>query len=45
MSCTAFVGPYADLDACPECGEARLDVRARGNTRPHAVFHTIPIGP
>ena len=44
-SCTAFVGPYADLDACPECGEARLDVRARGNTRPRAVFHTIPIGP
>ena len=44
-SCTAFVGPYADLDACPECAEARFDVHARGHTRPHAVFHTIPIGP
>ncbi|KIM55008.1 hypothetical protein SCLCIDRAFT_135597 [Scleroderma citrinum Foug A] len=46
-SCTAFVGPYADLDTCPECSEARFDQQwqNRGNKHPHAVFHTIPIGP
>ena len=46
-SCTAFVGPYADLDTCPECGEACFDQQwqNRGNKHPHVVFHTIPIGP
>ena len=45
--CVAFIGPYADLDTCSECGEPRFDQlqQNRGNKCPCAVFHTIPIGP
>jgi hypothetical protein len=49
-SCGAFVGPWADLDDCPTCGEARYDEkkleRSHGRLKvPRAVFQTIPIGP
>ena len=49
-SCTAFVGPYADYDMCPECGQHRFDqikfTKSNGRIKnPRAVFHTIPIGP
>ena len=46
-SCVAFIGPYADLNTCPECGEPHFDQlwQNRGNKCPHAVFHTIPIDP
>ncbi|KAI5988653.1 hypothetical protein F5J12DRAFT_786832 [Pisolithus orientalis] len=46
-SCTTFVGPYAHLDTCPECDEPHYDQlrQNRGVKHPHAVFHTIPIGP
>lgn len=49
-SCTAFVGPYANLDSCPTCNEPRYDPiqlqRSRGHIKcPRQVFHTFPIGP
>lgn len=40
-SCTAFTGPYAELDSCPYCGTSRLDDKSK----PRQVFHTIPLGP
>lgn len=40
-SCTAFTGPYSDLDACPYCGKARFDSQGQ----PTKKFYTIPIGP
>ena len=49
-SCAAYVGPFADLDSCPECSEPRYDQvkfnRSNGRVKhPRAVFHTIPIAP
>jgi len=49
-SCAAYVGPFADLDSCPECSEPQYDQvrfdRSNGRIKhPHAVFHTIPIAP
>ena len=47
-SCVAFVGPFSELDACPECNEPHFDEhhQTHANKRiPCAVFHTIPIGP
>ena len=49
-SCAAYVGPFADLDSCPECSEPRYDQvrfdRSNGRIKhPRAVFHTIPIAP
>ena len=49
-SCTVFVGPYAHLDWCPECNEARYDQMRLENSGGdikalHAVFNTIPITP
>ena len=40
-SCTAFTGPYAELDSCPYCGTSHLDDKSK----PRQVFHTIPLGP
>ncbi|KIM52276.1 hypothetical protein SCLCIDRAFT_141549 [Scleroderma citrinum Foug A] len=47
-SCVAFVGPFLELDACPECDEPRFNVHHQTHTNKHiprVVFHTIPIGP
>ncbi|KIK25411.1 hypothetical protein PISMIDRAFT_9618 [Pisolithus microcarpus 441] len=49
-SCAAYVGPFSDLDTCPECDEPRYDQvklnRSSGRVKhPRAVFHTIPIAP
>ncbi|KIK23437.1 hypothetical protein PISMIDRAFT_100434 [Pisolithus microcarpus 441] len=49
-SCAAYVGPFSDLDACPECDEPRYDQiklnKSQGKVKhPRAVFHTIPIAP
>ena len=49
-SCAAFVGPYAHLDRCPECNEARYDQTRLENSggsikAPRAVFNTIPVAP
>ena len=44
----AFVAMYADLDTCPECGEARYDPDKFAKTGikvPRKQFTTIPIGP
>ncbi|KAF7325517.1 hypothetical protein MKEN_00400800 [Mycena kentingensis (nom. inval.)] len=40
-SCCCFVGPYAKLDACPYCDEARRDRRGR----PRATFEYLPLIP
>ncbi|KAG1737226.1 hypothetical protein EDB19DRAFT_1637220, partial [Suillus lakei] len=49
-SCGAFIGLWADLDACPTCGEPHYDQKqlqwSHGCTKvPHAVFQTIQINP
>ena len=42
-----FVGPFADLDHCPECGEARYEPqKPRAKRRvPRRTFQTMPLGP
>ena len=49
-SCVGFTGPYAELEHCPDCGEARYkakDLEESGGERkvPRQVFTTFPIGP
>ena len=47
-SCVAFVGPFSELDACPECDEPRFNEHHQTHTNkriPCVVFHMIPIGP
>lgn len=39
-SCAAFTGPFASLQSCPICSEARFE-----GTEPRRKYHTIPIGP
>jgi hypothetical protein len=48
-TCLAFVGPFAQYDACPTCGESRYDLvqlaASNGKKKvPRQVFHSIPIG-
>ena len=38
------MGPYLQLEDCPECGEARYTISGRKKI-PRAVFNTIPVGP
>ncbi|KAF9219000.1 hypothetical protein BS17DRAFT_718821 [Gyrodon lividus] len=47
-SCLAFVGPLADQETCPICGEERFDQiklwrSGRQVRAPCAVFNTIPL--
>jgi hypothetical protein len=49
-SCAGFTGPYAELEHCPGCGEARYkakDLAESGGERkvPRQVFTTFPVGP
>lgn len=47
-SCMAFVGPWALLQECPECGESRYDPEKLTQTRkevPRQRVCTIPLGP
>lgn len=49
-SCAAYVGPFTNLDTCPECQEPRYNQvklnKSNGRIKhPRAVFHTIPISP
>jgi hypothetical protein len=49
-SCVGFTGPYADMESCPRCGEARYNQKEfqdSGGLRkvPRKVFTTLPIGP
>ena len=48
--CVAYTGPFAELEACPVCGEPRYDPillhKSHGRTeRPQQQFHTMPVGP
>ncbi len=48
--CITYTGPFAGLDTCPVCSEARYDrcrlESSHGKERvPRKEFHTIPIGP
>lgn len=42
-SCCCFTGPYADLDKCPYCNEARY--HAGANKTPRKRFTYIPLTP
>ncbi|KDQ14423.1 hypothetical protein BOTBODRAFT_110097, partial [Botryobasidium botryosum FD-172 SS1] len=47
-SCIGFTGPFADLEACPECAAPRYDPltwESLGKKVPQQTFYTIPIGP
>ncbi|KAF9495139.1 hypothetical protein BDN71DRAFT_1448025 [Pleurotus eryngii] len=47
-SCHAFTGPFADLDHCSVCGEARykpIELEMHNKKIPRQQFHTIPLGP
>jgi len=47
-SCMAFVGPWAELQACPECSEPRYDIEKlahSGKEVPRQQACTIPLGP
>jgi hypothetical protein len=49
-TCVAYVGPYRDLEICPQCGEARYDpIKLAASSNKTKVtrqeFHTIPISP
>jgi hypothetical protein len=49
-SCVAFVGPFSELEQCPDCNEprydqTRLNASAGSIKVPCSVFHTIPIAP
>jgi hypothetical protein len=39
ISCVGFTGPYAQLDKCPNCGQARRDAAGA----PRKQFFTIPL--
>jgi hypothetical protein len=41
-SCIAYTGPFANFDACPECGAPRLDPLTKKAER---HLYTIPLGP
>ena len=45
--CIAFTGPFLDLDACPECKEARYHPQSnpRKPRKARKQFSTIPLGP
>jgi len=49
-SCVAFTGPFAGLEQCPNCGEARYEEKdleeSNGERKvPRKVFTTFPVGP
>ncbi|EIN08667.1 hypothetical protein PUNSTDRAFT_69002, partial [Punctularia strigosozonata HHB-11173 SS5] len=47
-SCTAFSGPWLDLESCPLCGEARYDEqipRVHGVKKARQEYYVIPPGP
>jgi len=49
-SCVGFTGPFADLEQCPNCGEAcykEKDLEESNGERklPRKVFTTFPVGP
>jgi hypothetical protein len=48
-SCTAYTGPFQDMDQCPYCGDPRFveSTQVNGKTKLQArqEFCTIPIGP
>lgn len=47
-SCHAFTGPFAHLESCIICGEARYDatqLAATGRKAPRQQFCTILLGP
>lgn len=47
-SCHTFTGPFADLDHCSVCGEARyepIELEMHNKKIPRQQFHTIPLGP
>ena len=49
-SCVAFVGPFSELEQCPDCNEPCYDQTRLNNSTgsikvPRSVFHTIPIVP
>lgn len=41
-SCLAYTGPFVELGACPECGEARHDPITK---KARQTFHTMLLGP
>lgn len=44
----AYVGPWAELEACPECSEPRYNqeqLEHSGKLVPHQQVCTIPLGP
>lgn len=46
--CLAYVGPYAELDACPSCSEPRYFPSGGGRSRkriPRQRMTTVPLGP
>ncbi|KAF8238500.1 hypothetical protein L208DRAFT_1169395, partial [Tricholoma matsutake] len=43
-SCIAFTGPFANLEQCPKCSEARYNDKKPGKV-PYKRFYTIPLGP
>ena len=49
-SCLGFTGPFANLEHCPDCGEARYKeqdlLQSDGERKvPRQVFTTFPVGP
>ena len=49
-SCVGFMGPFADLEHCPDCGNPRFDQKKLEesdgiNKIPRKVFTTFPVGP
>lgn len=49
-SCVGFVGPFAELTKCPECGEERYEKQVSDHGRhtkytPRKQFLTNPLGP
>ncbi|KAJ2911365.1 hypothetical protein MD484_g9049, partial [Candolleomyces efflorescens] len=44
-SCVAYTSQFQDLNACPECGEARFTTNSKGKLIPRRMFHTLPLGP
>ena len=42
-SCVGFTGPFANMEACPECGKARYTEGARSQQKPRKQFTTVPL--
>ncbi|KAK7015910.1 hypothetical protein VNI00_018996 [Paramarasmius palmivorus] len=40
-TCLGYLGPFADLEDCPICGEARYDEKSK----PKSQFVSVPVGP